>query len=323
MNESLGKLLLQQIEADTPILWGSQAKPHFGPEFDRLLTTRLIVEQAPATVWHPCGDCECGAHGRSVEEIDGTLVAVCPVDPASAARLNPEDMRTFTINPTLLIGEMTRNSDLEGEPTRIFDRVWFLGRARQGPPVVLVFSQAAAADPNLVPVLRSSMEQNAIVLLPDSARNGEERGRLRNAGFQTVLISDTIRSRSGSEAGFDLSDIEPDGQEEPHLWITKSGSAVELYGTRIQLPPRPHNLICLLAEAALSGVPIVTRRDIEKALWGKKSVDTRHTADAVRDLREKLAPALPAGMSVAELVQNRPQQGYMLTIDWRRIRLTS
>ena len=59
MTETLPRLLLRLSEAGDPaILWGRQAAPHAGRDFERLLDHGVLVEQSPTTEWDVCPTCE-------------------------------------------------------------------------------------------------------------------------------------------------------------------------------------------------------------------------------------------------------------------------
>jgi hypothetical protein len=77
MNETLISLLLQLSEAGAPAsLWGRRAKPHFGRGFDRMLASRVLVEQAPAEFWSTCETCDCDLMDRPIERIGERILAV-------------------------------------------------------------------------------------------------------------------------------------------------------------------------------------------------------------------------------------------------------
>ena len=81
MTETLPRLLLRLSEAGDPaILWGRQAAPHAGRDFERLLDHGVLVEQAPATEWDVCPACDCGLDARPVQQVNGQHIAVCPTD---------------------------------------------------------------------------------------------------------------------------------------------------------------------------------------------------------------------------------------------------
>lgn len=100
MNDTLTALLLQLSEGGSPaLLWGRQAKPHFGPAFDRFLTAGVLVEHPSIEEWSPCPDCDCGFDTRLIQRIDGKVVAACPVDATSDTELQEDDLREFRIDP--------------------------------------------------------------------------------------------------------------------------------------------------------------------------------------------------------------------------------
>lgn len=129
VNDSLPKLLLQRSKGrQDAVLWGREAKPHFGKAFDRLMADGLLTERAPATTWPTCSTCEDRCDGRDVVVIGDQLVAECPEDHLCNTVLAPHDVRSFTIDPEVLARRIAKASSLEGTPFLLTAGAWMLGR---------------------------------------------------------------------------------------------------------------------------------------------------------------------------------------------------
>src|SRR3954452_23175517 len=111
VTETLPKLLLRLIEAGASAeLSGRQARRFFGPEFERLLARRVLVEQRPLETWSPCSVCTCAVEGRPIQTVEGRLVAACPLDAAEDVLLDEEDVRVFVIDRANIVQEIARAS---------------------------------------------------------------------------------------------------------------------------------------------------------------------------------------------------------------------
>lgn len=313
MNESLPKLLLRLSEAGDPtILWGRQAKPHFGKAFDRLLHLRVLIEQAPAATWSVCADCDCELDARPITEINGRWVAECPLDHAADAILHPDDLRSFRIDPGLLVTQITTMSQIGSAPGRVAEGIWDLGRLSGDRAVILVLSSAAVEDPNTVSIIRGAVQAANHTLLIPTRCSPQARRRIADAGFHTV---DTVAALTTATVGLsfalDRDQIVPRSMVVPRLLVHRSRQGITLDGTDVDLAPRSFNLMVLLAQAALEG-RIATHPEIE-GLWATV-VDKTARGDAIRDLRQDLEKGMPRGFDPKTFIITRSGQGYGLAV---------
>ena len=200
MTETLARLLLRLSEAGEPtILWGRQAKPYLGREFDRLLDRGLLVEQAPAEEWDVCIDCECGLDQRQIQRIDGSLVAACPFDHAKDARIEPEDVRSFTIDCPGLIHEIARASGFE-DPSEIAPGVWHLGATVSQREFFFALSRQAVLQLGLIGAVRSFARSSPTTLISPNV-SAADKTRLIEAGIRLLSTQECL-ARDGAAGGF-------------------------------------------------------------------------------------------------------------------------
>ena len=83
------------------------------PEVDRLLRSRVLIEQPKTDIWPVCVHCECGLDARPIREVHGQLRACCPYDPAEDEALEPDDLRRFRIDADRVANAIAATSTLE------------------------------------------------------------------------------------------------------------------------------------------------------------------------------------------------------------------
>lgn len=104
------------------------------------------------------------------------------------------------------------------------------------------------------------------------------------------------------------------------LAVSKRAHTIEVNGQGVVLAPQSLKLMVLLANEAIQKNGVVSRRTIEAALWSQP-VTNKACADAIRNLRERLATILPKGIHVQEVIANRSPASYILDLDPDRIQL--
>lgn len=321
MSANLVKLLLQQSEAGAPaVLWGRLAKPHFGHEFNHLLRQRILTEDAQAESWSTCSNCECSLDARPIQHINGRIVAACPIDAGSDTVLEPDDLRSFQIDIAALVRAVASASGFATEPREIIKGVWHLGAALPGQAVFAAPAVASAQQSGLVPVLRASAGETRMMLLAPQL-SGSEMGRFVDAGIQLIRFCDSIGANPDAPFALVIPAPTVARRGTPRLVVVCSQQTVTLDGTEIRLPPRSFTVLLTLAEAAAAGQPVVGRGELEKRLWGNRPVDKRSVADAVRDLREKLANRGRRAKDNETLIETRSQIGYALILPREAIQL--
>ena len=93
-----------------------------------------------------------------------------------------------------------------------------------------------------------------------------------------------------------------------------------LDGDPLDLPKVSFQLLWLLADHATRGDGLIDRRQIEDALWST-TVSRTAAADAIRNLRKALKKLDRKDRSTGSLIKTMNNQGYLLDIEPKNIRL--
>jgi hypothetical protein len=314
VSESIGTLLLRLSEAGEPAtLWGRQAKPHFGSEFERLLARRIIVEQAPATEWPVCASCECGLEARPVQAAGDRHIAPCPYDHRCDATLDDDDLRSFRIDGAALIKEIAAASGIGNEPEPTLPGVWHFGQFDSKRTIFGALSIVAATQPGLIVAMKASTRGQPMTLVAPPLPMSE-RQQFKQAGIHLVAVGDAI-GHNGAAWALDPIRLAPEIVVAPRLVIGRSTKTVCLDGIDYALSDQTFNLLCLLAARAQGDQPFVTTRDIEQETWGSSlHLVSRSARDVVRELREALVAGASDPAIVRRLIENRRNRGWRLTL---------
>jgi hypothetical protein len=316
MVATLAHLLLRRSEAGEPaLLWGREAKPFYGPAFDRLIVAGVLVARAPALEWQVCDDCDCGRDWRPIERIDGRLVAVCPLDHAGDVVLDPEDLESYEINPAALVHEIAVSSGFVGEPSEVIGGLWHLGRSASGRQLFLVLSRVCALQPGLIAAIRLVDGASQTTLITP-ALSAAESVRFAEAGIHVVSSEECVGDSGQSCFAIDPAKLEPVRISATRLSIVRSSQRVVLDGIERHVPQQPFRLLVLLAETAIRKGGFVRRVEIEAANSG------RTASDLVRELRDCLAAGAAEPDQVRRLIKTRRSpSGYALALESHEIDL--
>lgn len=314
MVATLAHLLLLRSEAGEPaLLWGREAKPFYGPAFDRLIVAGVLVARAPALEWQVCDDCDCGRDWRPIERIDGRLVAVCPLDHAADVVLDPEDLESYEINPAALVREIAASSGFADEPSEIIAGLWHLGRSASGRQVFLVLSRLCALQPGLIAAIRLVDGASQTTLITP-ALSAAESVRFAEAGIHVVSSEEGIGDSGEGCFAIDPAKLEPARISATRLSIVRSSQRVVLDGIERHVPQQPFRLLVLLAETAIRKGGFVRTVEIEAANSG------RTASDLVRELRDCLAAGAAEPDQVRRLIKTRRSpSGYALALESHEI----
>lgn len=278
MTETLARLLLRLSEAGEPaILWGRQAGPHAGRGIERLLARGVLVEQAPATDWDVCPDCDCGLDARPILQINEGPVAACPTDRRSDVLLGNDDLRSFRIHPPALVREIAKASGFGEEPSPVAAGVWHLGRTSSQRALFFAPWRDAVLQPGMIGLLRSVALPSPVTLIAP-ALAAHDLARFVEAGIAIVSIEGSL-SGNPTDFAIDPSMLALAPALEPQLVILRESHRVILNGGEVDIPQQPFKLLVMLAEAAGGRPSYLTPQQIEAENSG------RGAADLVRDLR--------------------------------------
>ena len=324
MTANLTRLLLQLSESGEPaILWGRQAKPYFGKDFERLLNCRLLVEEARAEEWDVCVACECHHGVRVIQEINGRFIAACPVDQRGDSVLDPEDMRSFRIAMPALVREIATASGFAQEPIQVVPGVWHLGETAAERSVFLALSRLEMLGDGLIGTLRLA-DRMARISLIAPAVTAASRIRFAEADIAIVQSDECIGADGGAHPfAIDLAKLEPPSQSKPRLVVRRSARSVTLDGEPKTLTEQSFKLLVFLAERALRSPAIVDNRDIEDHLWSSTiHLISSQAREPVRALRNALDAGGADDEAAKALIENkRNPNGYRLALEPREIDL--
>jgi hypothetical protein len=316
MTDCLARLLLRLSEAGEPaILWGRQAKPYLGRDFERLLDQGILVEDAPATEWDVCSSCECGLDSRPIQHIDGHHVAACPLDQKSDLILDAEDLRSFRIGIPALVREIACTSGFSNEPSETAAGIWNLGLTPSKRAAFLSPSRTAASQPGLVGALRMTVRSSPITMIAP-ALSAAEKLRFAEAEIHLIAVEDAIGPGDGAAPfAIDLARLEPAPSFKPRLVIARSAKSVMLDGVSRTLSDQSFELLCLLAERASTDNPFASTRDVDTRIWGDSIHRVSRAArDVVRELRNALAANALEPDAVRQIIENQRNRGWRLTL---------
>ena len=298
MTETLSRLLLRLSEAEHPVLWGRMAAPHVGRDFDRLLAQGVLAEDRAADTWSVCSDCDCGLDARPIQRIKGQQIAACPNDHRADVELSADDIRSFRIDPAMLMRLISSNSGLNKDPESILPGLWKLGTTVGGQAVFAALSVAASIQPGLMGALTRAARGSPIALLVPKGIPGEARRCLEDAGPHVAAALDNVGVSGQNPFAIDVSRLVPPIGHTPRLIIRESSGTTTLDGRSILLSGQPHRLLVMLAQSAATGNGVVSNRDIEDRTG-------RQARDIIRELRDGLAAGQPDADAIRDLIRNR------------------
>lgn len=316
MTDRLARLLLRLSEAGEPaILWGRQAKPYLGRDFQRLISQGILVEDAPATEWDVCSSCECDLDVRPIQHIDGRHVAACPLDQNSDLILDAEDLRSFRIGVPALVREIASASGFASEPSETAAGIWNLGVTPSKRAAFLAPSRRAALQPGVVRALRMVARSSPITMIAPALSSAEQL-RFAEAEIHFVTAGDVIGLGDGTMPfAIDLAKLEAPSVFAPRLVIVRAAKSVNLDGVSRTLSDQSFDLLCLLAERVSRDNPFASTRDVESRIWGNSIHRVSRAArDVVRELRDALAADVSEPDAVRQLIANNRNRGWRLTL---------
>ena len=323
VSETLARLLLRLSEAGEPaVLWGRQAAPFFGREFERLLDRGVLTELAQAEEWDVCPACDCGLDARPIQTINGGAVAVCPFDHRNDRALETSDLQSFRIDPAALVREIVKASGFTNGPSEILPSLWHLGQMTGRRELLLAITRAAAQQPGLIAKIRLLFPSAQVTMIAPGLSVSELAG-LAEAGIQVVRTEEYLGSTSDGGFAVGLALLEQSRNVSPRLIVQRAAKTVSLDGHPKTLPDQAFQLLLLLAEHAKNSSSIIENRAIEARLWGSNIHKiSSQVREPVRALRDALATGSSDSEAVRALIENRRKpNGYRLVLAPEEIEL--
>lgn len=308
MTETILRLLTRLSEAGSDAtLTGAMARPFQGPLFERLLSRRVIVEDARLTEWDVCDRCDCGLVSRSIRSVaDESFRAECPLDQRHDVELTEDDLRVYLVGGlelATLIGAVT---GLGEAPSQLIHGIWQFGALPSGRTVFLALEAAAVTSDTIPATLRQAAAGQEVTILapaiPASAAMG-----LRNAGFHLVeTLSVMVPVASGYGATIDPESLCP-APASASLRVRTGAAEVHWMGRSVVLSHQLFPVFQRLLEKALSRDQAASSAHVEGSTG-------REAKDLIRELRAAL---VAAGFTKAEaetLIVTVRGRGYRLGI---------
>jgi hypothetical protein len=322
--ESLARRLLRLSSGGLPlILSGRALKDHLGPGLDRALYRRLLVELPVLDEWPPCTGCDQGCEARPVRELDGRLIAMCPHDSTSDEVLSGDDVRQFRLGAEELCLALREDSSLDGDgPKELAPGIWMIGHTSQEDAparVIFVAFETDLGAAATIALLKRVADQRPVSLLLAGHADLHLRLALEDAGVPALPASEPLADDATAPFRLGTAFLTP-VKPQPRLILQRSDRSVAFEGTSGILPPQPFKLLRFMLMEAEAGRPLIENRLIEKELWGT-TIHSRQVGDAIRRLRDALAPLLGGREQADKLIQNRPGS-YFINRDFAAIEIT-
>ena len=297
---------LSEAGADA-ILSGAEARPFYGPAFDRLLARRLLEEQAPLSEWDVCDGCECGRLSRPIRAVGDRFRADCPLDPREDVILDEDDLRVFRIAAEPLAREIAAAAGFREAPSEIATGLWHLGTTSSGRAVFLAFARATVLREGLTLYIQHARGGAPATLLAPELTTAEE-FRIAEAGVHVAAMTACLLPADGG-LGFRFhADLLEPAAAAPRVRISQSSGTIELDGITATLSPQLFPVFLALAEKARSGDPVLTTFDIEQRTG-------REARDMIRELRRAFVAAGMERRRAAELIPNVRSRGWRLALE--------
>ena len=191
MIESLARRLLRLSSGGLPlILSGRALQDHLGPELDRALYRRVLVELPSLDEWPPCAGCDQECEARPIRELDGRLIAMCPHNSTSDEVLSDDDVRQFRLEAEELCLALREDSSLDGDgPKELAPGIWLIGQTpSKTRPLAssLSHSRLASGAATIIAMLKRVAGSRPVSLLLAGQADLELRLALEDAGVAAL-----------------------------------------------------------------------------------------------------------------------------------------
>jgi hypothetical protein len=308
MTETILRLLTRLSEAgDDAILTGAVARPLQGPLFERLLSRRVIVEDARLTEWDVCDRCDCGLASRPIRSVGGERFrAECPLDRHQDVFLTEDDLLVYRVDAVGLAFVIAAAAGFKDAPSQLVQGLWFLGVLPSGRVVFLAFEAAALSSEAIVATLRQAAQgQDVTILVPAIPPAGTK--RLRDSGFHIV---ETVSAMVPVAGGFGVA-IDPATLSPPpgpgSLRVRSASAEVEWLGRSVVLSHQLFPVFQRLLAKVKTRDQVASGPEVE-------GTTAREAKDLIRELRDAFKAA---GFTDAErkaLIVTVRNRGYRLGV---------
>lgn len=300
-------------EAGEPVVMlGRQHGAEEAAAFERLLQLGILVHRAREASWPRCDDCDCGADEREVVWDGDIATAKCAADRRRDERLRADDVQSFSVVLPAFMEGVAVAMGL-GRPDLIAQGLWSLGRLADGRIIVAAPTRAGIRQAGLVGALRLAHKEGTIVLvgpeLPALMRGNLVEQNIHHVQPTHALLPPTVDLC----LGLDVARL-PDGRAGRYsLVLTISTRTVQIGARTASLPPRPFQLLHILAREHRRGKPIVSRYALLDEIFGSSTAEAA-VRDLVSETRKQLKRAFGSAEEVAPLIATRTTAGYAINL---------
>ncbi|CUH59091.1 helix-turn-helix domain-containing protein [Thalassobacter stenotrophicus] len=272
-------------------------------EINMLLRTRILIEDRKIDSWGTCAHCDCGHDARMIQEINGKLVACCPLDPSQDVFLEPADLIRYRIEGEKLIAAIAAAGKLTGTPAVISAGLWSMGVAATGRTIFLCRSPRDVFAPGISMLLKSLAGGTPPIVVFDEIDQASGI-RLRDMEIDAHEVVEILRTDGNGVEVVSFDGLLPPS-DRVRLIIDRSIPSVMLDGRVLDMSVQMVAVLVLLAEQACRRDPIIKKQIIEAETG-------RPPNEVIRDLRKALvAPGAPAS-TAKELIATVHGVGYRL-----------
>ena len=274
-------------------------------EVNKLLRGRTLIEDRKIDSGGTYAHCDCGYDARVIQEIDGKLVACCPLDPNQDVILEPNDLMRYLIDGEQLIAAIAAAGNLTERPAAISAGLWSMGKDSAGRSIFLCRSPQDVFVPGISMLLKSLAGGAPPIVVFDNIEQASGI-RLREMEIDVYEATEILRAdgKGGEEISFDAL-LPP--SDRVRLIIDRSIPSVLLDGRLLDMSVQMVAVLILLAERACRRDPIIKKQIIEAETG-------RPPNEVIRDLRKALvAPGAPAS-TAKELIATVHGIGYRLDL---------
>lgn len=307
MTETILRLLTRLSEAGgDAILPGELAAPFFGPVFDRLLSKRVVVEQAPLADWDVCDTCECGLPCRPIREAGDAFRAECPLDRRHDVDLTEDDLRVFRISGGALASVIGTAAGFGTAPKLAAEKVWRLGDTPSGRTVFLSLEPAAMTGDGIIASLRQAAQGSDVTILAPQLP-AEAAQRHHDAGFHVIETLGVLMPASdGLGVAIDVAALAPIPLA-PVLRVRRATAEVQWDGRSVILSRQIFPVFERLLEKAQSRDQVASGSHVE-------GTTAREAKDLIRELRYAFKAAGFTDAESKTLIATVRNRGYRLGV---------
>lgn len=313
MTGGLSHQLWRLSEAGEPVVMLS--RQHGAEEeaaFERLLHLGILVHRARESSWAVCDDCDCGADERAVVWDGDIATAKCAADHRRDQRLRADDVRSFSVVLPAFMEGVAEAMGL-GRADLIAPGLWNLGMLADGRIIVAAPTRIGIRQPGLVGTIRLAHKEGTIILV-GPALPALMRGNLAEQNIHHVQPVDALLPSVGDlPLALDVARLSDGRAGRYSLVLTVETRTVHIGGKAATMPPRPFQLLHILARQHRRGKPIVSRHTLLDEIFGNSTAEAA-VRDLVSETRKQLKLAFGSAEAVAQLITTHTTAGYAINL---------